>query len=376
MKIVLVGLTYPFRGGIAHYTSLLFRELKKRHQVELISLKRQYPKILFPGKDQEDRSQERIEVENDPLIHPLNPWSWISTFSRIKSGLPDLILFQWWHPFFAPSFGTLALLLKRWGRAKVCYLCHNVRPHESTFFDNLLLKYAFYAPDHFIVHSESDLRELKRLRPDATVLKTPHPNYEIFKTGNEMEPVEARKELDIGGNLLLFFGYIRKYKGLEYLIQAFPKVLKEINCTLLIVGEIYEDKDKYLQMIEGSNAKDKIKLIDQYIPNEKVALYFTAADLVVLPYISATQSGIIQIAYGFNKPVVSTRVGGIPEAVVEGETGFLVDPKNANALAEAILRFYKDRETIDFSRNIEKVKERFSWERTVKVIESVYDGKT
>ena len=371
MKIVLVGLTYPFRGGIAHYTSLLFRELTKRHQVRLVSLKRQYPKILFPGKDQKDHSQERIEVENSPLIHPLTPWSWIYAFFRIRRMLPDLILFQWWHPFFALSFGSIALLLKGWGRGKICFLCHNVRPHESTLFDKLLLRYAFHAPNHFIVHSQPDLIELIRLKPGATVVRTLHPNYGVFRAGSKIQLQEAKRELGIEGNLLLFFGYVRKYKGLEYLLQAFPKVLKQVNCDLLIVGEIYEDKDKYLQMISETPAKDKIHLIDQYVPNEKVALYFTAADLVVLPYVSATQSGIIQIAYAFKKPIVSTRVGGIPEAVVEGETGFLADPQNADSLADAILTFFETKGRKDFSKSIEKVRERFSWERTVEAIEKM-----
>ena len=374
MKIVLIGSTYPFRGGISHYTSLLYRELEKNHQVELISLRKQYPKVLFPGKTQGDESEKKIEVKSDPLIHPLYPWSWILTFSKIKKISPDLTLFQWWHPYFAPCFGTLAILLKRWKRTKICFLCHNVKPHESTFIDTFLLKYAFSASDFFIVHSEPDLINLKKLKPGAKVSKAAHPIYDVFKFGKEMEIREAKRKLGIEGNVLLFFGYIRKYKGLEFLIRALPKVLREINCTLLIVGEVYGDEQEYLHLIDQSNAKDQIKWIGRYVPNEEVALYFTAADVVVLPYVSATQSGIIQIAYAFNKPVISTRVGGIPEAVVDGETGFLVDPANADALAESILRFYKERATVDFSRNIEKVKEQFSWDRLVKVIERIYVG--
>ncbi|OGP93042.1 MAG: hypothetical protein A2156_03935 [Deltaproteobacteria bacterium RBG_16_48_10] len=371
MKIVLIGLTYPFRGGIAHYTSLLFTALEKSHWIKLISLKKQYPSFLFPGKTQKDVSQARIEVENEPLIHPLNPLSWFSAFSRIKKISPDLTLFQWWHPFFALSFGTLAILLKRWRRTKICFLCHNVRPHESTMLDTLLIRYAFIAPDYFIVHSEPDLKELERLKPGAKVFKIPHPIYEIFRAGKRMGHLEARKELGVDGNVVLFFGYVRRYKGLKYLLQAFPKVLREVDCTLLIVGEIYEDKEEYLQMIEQSSAKDKIRLIDQYVPNEKVALYFDAADVVVLPYVSATQSGIVQIAYGFNKPVITTRVGGIPEVVWDGETGFLTEPENGEALAETIVKFFRQMESIEFFQNIGKIKEQFDWKRMVETIERI-----
>ena len=375
MKIVLVGLTYPFRGGISHYTTLLFKELQKVHPVKLITLRKQFPDLLFPGKTQKDGSSERIEVENDPVIHPLQPWTWFRAFSKIRANCPDLVLFQWWHPYFAPSFGTLALLLKRWTPGKICFLCHNVRPHDTSFIDTLLLKYAFSAPDRFIVHSEEDLRNLKALKAGAIVMKTPHPIYEVFKSQTTGGYEEARKRLGIDGNVLLFFGYVRRYKGLEYLIEAFPKVTKEIPCSLLIVGEIYQDREKVLRLIEQSPAKDHIRLIDEYVPNERVGLYFEAADLVVLPYLSATQSGIIQIAYGFNKPVVSTRVGGLPEVVVDGQTGFLADPESADSLAESILRFFKEREKIDFWRNIEEVKEQFSWKRLVEVIERIHGGE-
>ena len=374
MKVALIGLTHPFRGGIAHYTTLLYRELKINHSVKLNSLKKQYPTLLFPGKSQLDESQERIEAENEPTLHPLTPWSWMAAFSKIKAFSPDLTLFQWWHPFFAPSFGTLAGWLKRWGQTKIVFLCHNVRPHEPTLLDTVLLTYAFRSPDHFIVHSESDLRILKELKPGARVIRTSHPTYEIFGAGKRVDPSTAKRELGVEGDVILFFGYVRRYKGLEYLLQAFPKVLKERRCTLLVVGEIYEDKERYLGMIEHYRLADNLRLTDQYIPNEKVALYFSAADVVVLPYVSATQSGIIQIAYGLNKPVISTRVGGIPEAVVDGKTGFLVEPGNPDALADAILKFYRERDEIDFSRNIEEFKESFSWERLVKLIENLHEG--
>jgi glycosyltransferase involved in cell wall biosynthesis len=374
MKITIVGLTYPFRGGISHHTSLLFHALEKRHTVELVSLRKQYPGLLFPGKDQKDKSRHPIEAKNHALIYPLAPWSWVSAFYHIRRTAPDLTLFQWWHPFFAPAFGSIAILLKKWGKTQICFLCHNVRPHESSFIDTLLLRYAFLAPDRFIVHSESDLESLNELRSDARAIKTPHPIYDVFHRDETLTPEKAKESLGIQGAVLLFFGYIRKYKGLEYLLGAFPKVLRQMECTLLIVGEIYEERERYLAMIDGSDAKARIRLIDRYIPNEEVAVYFNAADLVVLPYISATQSGVIQMAYGFNRPVVSTRVGGIPEAVLDGETGFLADPQDAEGLATAILTFFKARKTTDFSLNIERVKDRFSWERMVEVIEKLHES--
>jgi len=263
-------------------------------------------------------------------------------------------------------------MLKGWCGTKIAFLCHNVRPHEPTRLDTFLLAYAFKAPDHFIVHSEPDRRILMDLRPGARVVKSPHPTYGIFGTGKQMDPLAAKKELGVEGDVLLFFGYVRRYKGLQYLLQAFPLVLKERDCTLLIAGEIYEDGDRYLQMINQLNLPGKIKLHNHYVPNEKVALYFSAADAVVLPYVSATQSGIIQIAYGFNKPVISTRVGGIPEVIRDGQTGFLAEPENPDALAEAIVAFFRKRESTDFSRNIEEIKEHFAWVKMVEVIEGFY----
>ncbi len=371
MKIVLIGITHPFRGGIAHYTSLLARELEKKHLVELISLKKQYPRFLFPGKTQIDESRRRIETRNVPLIHPLAPWTWFSALLKIKKIAPDMVLFQWWHPFFGPSFGTLARWLKRWQRTKIVFLCHNVRPHESTAIDSLLIRYAFGASERFIVHSESDLKILKRMKPGSAVFKTPHPTYEIFRGDDTPDSLEARRRLGVRGNTLLFFGYIRRYKGLGYLLQALPQVLNVVDCTLLIVGEVYEGRTKYRKMIEDYHLEKNVKWIDRYVPNEEVPFYFRAADLVVLPYVSATQSGVIQIAYGFNRPVVSTKVGGIPEAIIDGETGFLVDPEDPEALAQAILRFYQKKETIDFSQKIEKWREAFSWGNLVRLIERI-----
>ena len=372
MKIALIGLTYPFRGGISHYTTLLYRELKKDHQVEFISLKKQYPEFLFPGKTQLDESGEKMLAENHPLIHPLLPWTWCSALLRIRSFSPDLTLFQWWHPFFAPAFGTLALGMKILSRTKIVYLCHNVRPHKPTLLDTALIWYAFQTPDYFIVHAESDLKILMALKPRARVFRTPHPTYEIFGAGKRTDSLRAKRALGVEGNLVLFFGYVKRYKGLEYLLQAFPKVLRETPCTLIIAGEVYEDKPQIQQMIEQFHLAERVRLIDRYIPNEQVALYFNAADVVVLPYVSATQSGIIQVAYGFRKPVISTRVGGIPEVIRDGETGFLIEPKDPEALSEAILRFFRDRESIDFAQNIEKLQERFAWKRMVEIIENIY----
>jgi glycosyltransferase involved in cell wall biosynthesis len=247
-----------------------------------------------------------------------------------------------------------------------------VRPHEATGLDTLLIRFAFLAPTDFIVHAESDLHLLRELKPRAKVFKMDHPTYEVFRAGEGPDSLQARRMLGIEGNLLLFFGYVRRYKGLEYLLRALPKVLQEVDCTLLVVGEIYEEGSKFRQMIDQLRLSDCVRLIDRYIPNEQVGLYFEAADAVVLPYISATQSGIIQIAYGFRKPVITTRVGGVPEVVSDGETGFLTEPGNPEALAETILRFYRCRSVIDFTGNIEKFRERFAWGKLVKGIEQIH----
>jgi glycosyltransferase involved in cell wall biosynthesis len=364
MKVCLVGPAYPYRGGIAHFTSLLAREFAVSHDVLVINFKRLYPNILFPGKTQFDESGSPLEVASERIIDSLNPLSFYTAARTMAGRRPDLVVFQWWHPFFAFAYSTSAFLLKRFHETRRVFLCHNVLPHEASATDRLLIRIGFSQADAFLVQSEEDRANLERIKRRPRVEVHPHPIYDVFRRG-EMSREQARQQLGIDGPMLLFFGYIRPYKGLPILLEAFARVLTRLPARLFIVGEFYEDKAPYLRLIERLSLNGRVTLVDRYVPNEEVELYFTACDLVVLPYLSATQSGIVQIAYGFDKPVVVTAVGGLPDVVDHGRTGMVVPPGDPKALAEAVVEFFEGDKAAEYSRGIQAVKGKFSWTRCV-----------
>lgn len=372
LKIALVGLTHPFRGGISHYTTLLCRALRARHDVRFYALYRQYPRLLFPGKTQIDGSDAAFEVPHLACIDSVNPYTWVATAVRIARYGPDIILYSWWHPFFAPSFGTIAHLAKLFGGVPSCYLCHNALPHESTRIDRMLLRYAFSAGRVFITHSRQDLEDVRTLRPGAIVRQNPHPTYEVFAADQALPTDAAKAKLGLQGKrVLLFFGFVREYKGLDVLLKSMERLAPADGYHLLVVGEFYEDQEKYRGLLASLREREQITLVDRYVPNEEVPLYFSAADVVMVPYLSATQSGVIQIAYAFLKPVVATSVGGIPEVVAEGRTGYLVPPGDAHALADAVRRCFEPANTDRFGEAIARENEKYSWERMVETVESV-----
>jgi len=371
VRIVLVGTAYPLRGGIAHYTALLYRHLtRKGHDVEVLSFKRQYPAFLFPGKTQIDEGVELIPLRSVPLLDSTNPVSWIRTFFWLKKSRVDLLLFKYWMPFFAPCYATVAFLARTFLNIPILYLCDNIVPHESNVADRTLSRIGLRFVDFFIVQSETVLRDLLLYRPDAVYRKVPHPVYEIFPP--PLPKTTARKKLGIRDQrVILYFGYIRAYKGVPCLIRATAWVVKKrLHVKLLICGEFYEGREEALDLIDQLHLHDVVQVYDRFIPNEDVGLYFCASDLVVLPYVSATQSGIVQVAYHYNKPVVVTRVGGLPEAVSDGKTGYVVPPENPEALGNAILSFYRDKKENAFVRNVKKEKQKYSWDRMVEAIES------
>jgi len=367
--VTLVGLAFPFRGGISHYTTMLFEALEKEHRVSLVSFARQYPLLLFPGQTQLDDSRVTFVVPNERIIDPVNPLSWLKAFLKIKKRGSCLVVFQWWHPFFGLCLGTIGHLLKLFTRQKVVFICHNVIPHEGHWIDRLLIRYALASAHKLVVHAEEERKQARRLLPRAKVVSSPHPTYEQFRI-HGISQREAQARLSVQGNTLLFFGYVRPYKGLQYLLKALPEVMKEIDVTLLVSGEFYEPRQGYLDLVASLGLEPHVRMIDRYIPNEEVEIYFAACDLVILPYVSGTQSGIVQIAYSFMKPVICTKVGGLPEAVVEGKTGFLVNPADPRDLARAILTFYRLKNREDFASHITTMKERFAWDKLIAAIKN------
>lgn len=367
-KIIMIGPVYPYKGGISHYTGLMYRELAKRHDVEMISYKMQYPKFLF-HKEQRDYSNDSFKIEGAKyLLHTANPFNIVRTARYIRRKKPDLVIIQWWHPYFAPCYFLLTRFI---GRQNVVFVCHNVFPHERFPLDKLLTGLALNNGSHFILHAVEEAKELTKIQSNPDYVVTPHPTYHAFRFEG-MSRERARERLHIGEEerILLFFGYVREYKGLKYLLRAMPEISREDEkVKLWVVGEFGSDKEEYLKLIRELGIKDRVRVQDSYTPDREVEKYFAAADLVVLPYTSATQSGIVQIAYGFTKPVVVTDVGGLPDVVEDGKTGYVVEPGKPEALTGAVVRFFREEQAQRMKKNIEKDAYRFSWERMGEVLE-------
>lgn len=368
-KIIMIGPVYPYRGGISHYTGLMYRELEKKHDVEMISYKMQYPKLLF-RKQQRDYENDSFKIEGtDFMINTANPFNIIRTANYIKKQKPDMLIIQWWHPYFAPCY---ILLAKFMGRQNLTFVCHNVFPHERFPFDKLLTKLTLKNGKHFIVHAGDEAGELECIMKQPDYQVTPHPTYNAFCFEN-MTKAQARKKLGIseGERVLLFFGFVRPYKGLRHLINAMPQLMESLkNVKLMIVGEFgsEEEKSAYMTQISELSGKcktlgDAIVIKDGYMPDREVEPYFASCDMVVLPYESATQSGIVQIAYAFEKPVTVTDVGGLPDVVTDNKTGYIVPACDENALAEAVIRYFRENKEQEFTQNIRNEAYRFSWER-------------
>lgn len=376
MNIVIVGPVYPYRGGIAQYTGLMSQNLMKNHEVINVSFSLQYPRFLYRN-EQKDFSNDTFKAADTRYwLNTVNPASWISAAHRINKMKPDLVIVQWWHPFFAPAYWSLLKLLKR--DIQVLFCCHNVLPHEGFPCKKLLAKMVLRQGDGFLVHSTKDETDLRQLAADPHYMKMPLLAFNGFRQrGLAKNESRALLKLPEDAEILLFFGFIRKYKGLKHLLRAMPEIVKERpKVHLLVVGEFFEgDKAGYMELIAQSGIpSDALTLVDGYLPDKEVEPYFAACDLVVLPYESATQSGIVQIAYGFEKPVVATAVGGLPEVVLDGKTGFVTPPLDDDALAKAVIRFFAENKAADFQEEIRREAYQYSWDRMNEAVEALYEG--
>jgi glycosyltransferase involved in cell wall biosynthesis len=341
--------------------------------VEFYTFTRQYPSFLFPGRTDRDPSKLPLRADAIPLIDPINPLTWLRAARRIRDSQADLSIMQWWVPYWAPAFATIAFLARRLSRTRILFICHNVAPHERRVVDRVLAKLTLSQGHSFIVHSQGDEARLRNLLPQAHIVRTVHPIYDFFRQdGLPDQKSAARKALNLPDRkVLLFFGFVRPYKGLEYLLQAMPKVLTEIDAHLLVVGEFWAPQSRYTSYIDDLGLSEHVTIVNRYVPNEEVHTFFSAADVVVLPYIEATQSGVAQIAFGFERPVITTDVGGLSEVVRHGETGLLVPPGQSEPLAEAITSFFRADLGERFAANIHKERQRFSWDRLVDLIEAL-----
>ena len=333
MRITVIGPAYPLRGGIAHHVYCLKQELTRRgHSVQVISFRKLYPDIFFPGKTELDVSSSTLDAGAEPVLNPLNPITWARAFKRVESFAPDGLIFQWWQPFFGLMIGTLVRLFHKKG-LRCIIECHNVFPHESTPFDRLLLKFALPPADAFITHSREEEADLLPLVPGERISVASLPTPGEFFGGTN----HARD-----GRTILFFGKVRKYKGLDVLLAAMPKVLSEVNCQLLIVGEFYDSIERYRQLIRKLELEPHVEIDNRYVPNEEVVGIFDRADVLVLPYLSATQSAVAQIALRNGLPVIASRTGGLSEVVIENVNGLLFPPGDSDALADQIISYFKN----------------------------------
>ncbi|HMN88830.1 MAG TPA: glycosyltransferase [Saprospiraceae bacterium] len=373
-KIILLSPAHPLRGGIAALSERLAQELQHAdNEVTIYSFSLQYPSWLFPGKTQytDDPAPEGLNIRT--LIHSINPINWWQMGALIHRQRPDVLLIRYWLPFMAPCLGTIARLAKKNCYTKVITIADNILPHERRPGDRLFTRYLVRASDAFVVMSRSVATDLQQFTNSKLVAYTPHPIYDNYGEPVEQEAAKAFLKLSQNTKYLLFFGFIRHYKGLDLLLQAMSdERIRQLNVKLLVAGEFYENAATYHQLIEDYHLRQQVILHTYFIPNERVKYYFGAADLVVQPYRSATQSGISQIAYHFEKPMVVTNVGGLPEIVAHGKSGYVVEVQ-ASAIAEAIVDFFSHANRADeLQAGVRAGKKQFDWSNMIQVISDLY----
>ena len=374
MKIIILGPAHPFRGGIATFNDRLAQEfIKENYEVQIVNFTVQYPNILFPGKTQFTDSNPPEGVYIVRKLNSVNPVSWHKTANYIIGQKPDMLLVRYWLPFMAPCLGTVAKIVRKKTNTKIISLVDNIIPHEHHTGDMLLSNYFVRQIGGFVVMSkavENDLRKFDKTKP---IKFNPHPLYDHF--GTYVSRQEALKHLGLSEEYryILFFGLIRNYKGLDILLEAINNDdIKSKKIKLIVAGEFYADEEKYRKYISKNNLEDNVIVRSEYIPDEEVKYYFGASDVVVQPYKTATQSGITQIAYHFEKPMIVTNVGGLPEIVPDGKCGYVVEP-NAQAVREAIIKFFNYSDYDYFAKNIKFEKQKYSWEQMVNTIISLYE---
>ena len=365
-SIIIVGPAYPLRGGLATYNQLLATKLQEQgHSVRIVTFSLQYPNILFPGKTQysTDIKPENIEIEVS--LNSVNPLNWLSLGNTLRKEKPDLVIFRYWMPFMGPSLGTLGRIIRKNKHTKVVTIADNIIPHEKRFFDTPFTKYFVNSCDGFVTMSELVLEDLKQFDSTKPVAYNPHPMYESF--GPQLDKADARKKLGLAenGKYLLFFGFIRKYKGLDILLRAFAdKRIQEAGIKLIIAGEYYDKPDEYQAIIEAHGLEKALVQANDFIPDSEVSTYFSAADMVVQTYKTATQSGVTQIAYYYHNPMLVTDVGGLAELVPHNKVGY-VTSTDIDEIADAILDFYENKREAEFVENIKTERLRFTWESMI-----------
>lgn len=361
LHIAFVSPFFPLKGGIARFSSTLHQVLLKRgHEVKAISFQRLYPRILFRGKAVYEPGISR-EQDNGviPLLDLLNPLTWFSTARHIKRARPDIMVCAYWMGLLSPVYG----LLRRISGAKMIVLMHNFTSHERFVAEKRLRNLLIETADGVVTLSKHVARQMEEAYPEIPVGVMFHPVYSPTGALPSREDARSKLGTDAGAPVLLFFGYVREYKGLDILIEAMPEVIRRHPGTQLVVaGEFYYGEKMFRERIDKLGIKEQVRIYAEFVSGERMPLFFCAADAVVLPYKEASQSGVVQQAYGFGCPVIVSRKGGLPEYVREGETGAVVDALDPEALAEGICGFLSNRGSIPYRENVEKYVRKLSWE--------------
>ena len=370
MKILIVGPAWPYRGGIADFDERIAREyIKKGDKVEIFTFTLQYPSFLFPGKTQYSPDPRPEDLDIKRKVNAINPFNWIKVGRELKKKNADLIIIKFWLPLMAPCFGTIARIVKGNGKTKVVSILDNIIPHEHRPGDKILSKYFVSSIDAFIAMSKSVYDDLKSLNDKKPCLLSPHPIYDNFGTAVSREEAIGSLGLDPSAKYMLFFGFIRDYKGLDILLKAIAyERIKNSDIKLIVAGEFYNNSEKYFELEKQLGLEGKIIWRTDFIADEQVKNYFCASDIIVQPYKTATQSGVTQIAYHFEKPMLVTNVGGLPEIVPNGKVGYSVEPE-AKVIADAISDFYCNGRYAEFVENIKEEKKKYSWDRMLENVD-------
>jgi len=371
MKITILGPAHPYRGGIAALNERLARQLvDEGNEVNIVSFTVQYPKFLFPGKTQFSEQKTTFNFPIKREINSVNPFNWLKVGWKIKKSRPEMLIVRFWLPFMSMSLGSICRIVKLNHYTKIISIADNIIPHEKRPGDKLLCRYFIGSIDGFITMSESVLNDLVNFNYKKPKILTPHPIYDHYGDVEPREKALLNLNLSKEDRYILFFGFIRDYKGLDLLLKAFSNpYFKPNRIKLIVAGEFYADETEYLDLIKELNLEDDVILRTSYISNKEVPHYFNGADIIAQPYKSATQSGVTQIGYHFNKPMLVTNVGGLAEIIPHMQVGYVVEPV-ADEIANALIDFFENKRIEDFTNNILKEKERFSWD---KMTYSIYE---
>lgn len=375
MRIALVGPLHPWRGGIAQYLGLLGEALTAYAEVDAVTFTQQYPGFLFPGRSQHDPDAPRPRIPVTPLIDSIAPWTWLGAARHLERFAPGLVILKWWLPFFGPAFATSVGSLRRRG-TRVVLVCDNLVPHEKRPLDREFTRWMLSNSDGYLVMSESVEHDLDTLKPGAPRRRVNHPFYAQFDQHRwTRETARAQLKIPPDAELVLFFGYIRAYKGLDLLLDAWPRVrAQRPNATLVVAGEFYEDSAPYREQVARVGADQSVRLLDRYIPDGEVEALFKAADVTVLPYRSATQSGVTHVAYALGVPVITTDVGGLAETVRPGQTGLVVPPGDAAELADAIVAYFSEGMSPRLREGVRGLQAEHSWDRLAQEVIALGDS--